>query len=129
MSEGPQFQVHPDEAGFAVEPAVERAIEALLFVSDRPLTAPQIAKVLEEEAEQVERALESLREFYEERGIRILVHGDAYQMCSAPEAAAYCRRLLGMNSEGSSRPRSGCCQRTSASTLSTTPVAKDALGW
>ena len=100
MSDDSQPQPNPDAVEFAVEPTVERAIEALLFVSDRPLTAPQIAKVLEEEAGQVEQALESLRAFYEERGIRILVHGDAYQMCSAPEAAAYCRRLLGMDSEG-----------------------------
>ena len=33
----------------------------------------------------------------------------------------------GMNSSGQSRPRSGCCQRTSASTLRTRPVAEVGL--
>ena len=41
----------------------------------------------------------------------------------APLASA-----AGMNSAGGNRPRSGCCQRTSASTPVILPVVTEAMG-
>ncbi len=46
---------------------------------------------------EIDRALSSLKAHYASRGIRIIVHRDSYQMCSAPEASRYCRNLLGLN--------------------------------
>ena len=46
---------------------------------------------------EIERTLQSLKAHYTSRGIRIIVHGDSYQMCSAPEASRHCRNLLGLN--------------------------------
>ena len=42
----------------------------------------------------------------------------------SPESSA-----TGMNSTGSSSPRSGCCQRASASTAATLPSASSTIGW
>ena len=37
--------------------------------------------------------------------------------------------ICGMNAPGASRPRSGCCQRTSASKRVVAPVARSTIGW
>lgn len=86
------------KAGQMGELTLERTVEALLFVSDRALGAEEIAGVTGEPIAAVEQALQGLVDDYQGRGIRIIVHADKYQMSSAPEAAACCRRLLGLDS-------------------------------
>ena len=77
---------------------IEAIVEALLFVSDRPITAAEISRATGSRTDDVERALHTLRDRYTKRGIRILVHGERYQMCSAPQASPFCRNLLGLSS-------------------------------
>lgn len=71
----------------------------MLFVADRALTAEEICAAIGEDSSLVEHALEQLREQYEGRGVRIMLHGDSYQMCTAPEASIYCQKLLGLSSD------------------------------
>ncbi len=80
------------------DPTLERVVEALLFVADRPITSEEVRKATGAADAEIERALRSLTAAYRNRGIRILVHCDSYQMCSAPEASRYCRNLLGLDS-------------------------------
>ena len=86
------------ELDFPEDPTLERIVEALLFVAERPLTPEEMQKATGAAAAEIKRALRCLKAHYESRGIRIIVHGDSYQMCSAPEASRYCRKLLGLNS-------------------------------
>ena len=71
-------------------------IEALLFVSDQPLSPAQIGNVLDESEDRVRESLSQLRERYQAGGLRIVVHNDLFQMTTAPDAAPYCRMLLGL---------------------------------
>ncbi len=78
--------------------SLEILVEALLFVADGPITPGEMREATGANESEIERALQSLRTHYASRGIRIIVHGDSYQMCSAPEASRSCRSLLGLNS-------------------------------
>ena len=71
-------------------------IEALLFVSDQPLSPAQIGTVLEESEDRVRESLAQLRKRYQAGGLRIVAHNDLFQMTTAPDAAPYCRMLLGL---------------------------------
>ena len=82
---------------FLDDPMLEHIVEALLFVADRPITSEEMQEATGAGLAEIERSLQSLKERYASRGIRIVVHGDSYQMCSAPEASRYCRNLLGLN--------------------------------
>lgn len=98
---GPPDGRRPSHAEGAMpegELGLERMVEALLFVSDRALSAEDLAEVTGDDPARIEGALRTLVADYEGRGVRIVAHGGAYQMCSAPEAAPFCRRLLGLDS-------------------------------
>ena len=75
-------------------------IESLLFVADRPVTAEHLATALDVPVEEVEAALQALREEYQERGIRIQQKGDRLQLVSAPEAGPHIERFLGLEISG-----------------------------
>lgn len=75
-------------------------IESLLFVADRPVTAEHLATALDLSVEEVEAALQALREEYQERGIRIQQKGDRLQLVSAPEAGPHIERFLGLEISG-----------------------------
>ncbi len=75
---------------------VELLLESLLFVADGPTAVSQLAKVLEVETTSVEEALEKLRVAYNQRGLRIQRKGEQVQMVTAPEAAPYIERFLGL---------------------------------
>ena len=49
--------------------------------------------------------------------------------CSPSRAISPVSSAIGMNSSGPTRPRSGCCQRTSASVDTGRPVARSITGW
>jgi segregation and condensation protein B len=80
---------------------VELAIilEALLFVSDEPLTVQQMARITDNSNDVVELALTTLAEANRARGVRLQRCLDAVQLVSAPEAASYIERLLGTSDE------------------------------
>ena len=79
---------------------VESLLESLLFVADEPVAVSQLAKVLEVGVESVEEALERLRTEYSQRGLRIQRKGERVQVVTAPEAAPYIERFLGLQLSG-----------------------------
>jgi len=66
---------------------LKHAIESLLFVSNRPLTAKRLADVLEKKNEDVRKALSELIADYDSRdgGLIILRNGDEFQIATDPE--------------------------------------------
>lgn len=75
---------------------VTQIIEALLFASDAPLTAADIARVSEAlDEESVEQAVEALRADYETtaRAFQIYEVGGGYQILTRPEFAPYLERF------------------------------------
>jgi segregation and condensation protein B len=77
-------------------------IESLLFVADQPVTARQLANVLEVEEAAVEEVLLALDEAYVEggRGLRLQRKGDRVQLVTVPEAAPHIQQFLGLELSG-----------------------------
>jgi segregation and condensation protein B len=72
-------------------------IEALIFVSDEPITVRKLALILEGESEQdIEAACEQLIEDYNARGSGIEIRRIAggYRLSTRPELSEYVRRFL-----------------------------------
>jgi segregation and condensation protein B len=69
-------------------------VEAILFVSPEPLSADQIANILETTPRLVKKALEEIDMLYENRGIRLQYHKKKIQITSAPEAAPILEKML-----------------------------------
>ncbi len=74
-----------------------RTIEALLFVADRALSAVELSTVTGASEAEVRRALAELTEHYQQRGIVLLEHRNAFRLVSSPDLADFCRRLLGLD--------------------------------
>jgi segregation and condensation protein B len=74
-------------------------LESLLFVAPSPTPVDRLAQVLATSKEAVVAALARLAETYDEerRGLRLLRKGDRVHLTSAPEAAAYIERFLGLD--------------------------------
>lgn len=71
-------------------------IEALIFVSDEPITVKTLADVLEEDRETVNSALEQLRDEYQEResGLRLRELAGGWQISTRTEYHEEVRRFL-----------------------------------
>ncbi|HXW01407.1 MAG TPA: SMC-Scp complex subunit ScpB [Anaerolineae bacterium] len=72
-------------------------IEGLLFVSPEPVTIDHLATVTDSPVEQVEAALQQLKENCQQRGIRLQRFGKKVQLVSAPEVTDYIERFLGLS--------------------------------
>lgn len=83
---------------------VNAIIENLLFVAQEPVSVERLAAVLEIGPEEVEAALNNLGREYDRRGLRLQRHGRHVQMVTAPEAADYVRRFLGLELTGKLSP-------------------------
>jgi segregation and condensation protein B len=68
------------------------ALEALLFVADRPLSTTELAELAEVPAPAVSDALDELRAGLADRGIRLQELDGAWQLTTAPEVADRVRR-------------------------------------
>lgn len=68
------------------------ALEALLFVADRPLTTAELAELAEVPPATVVAGLDDLRATLTERGIRVQELDGAWQLTTAPEVADRVRR-------------------------------------
>jgi segregation and condensation protein B len=79
---------------------VESLLESLLFVADAPVAVSQLARVLEVEVKCIEEALERLRVEYSQRGLRVQRRGERVQVVTAPDAAPYIERFLGLQLSG-----------------------------
>jgi segregation and condensation protein B len=75
-------------------------LEALLFVAPGAVSTPQLAAALEISIADVQHALSELEEDYKQnpnlRGIRIQRHMGRVQLTSAPDAAPWIERFLGL---------------------------------
>jgi len=71
-------------------------VETLLFVADEPVALDQLAAALEVKTKLVEEAIKHLEQSYDGRGLRIQRSGDRVQLTTAPAAASYIERFLGL---------------------------------
>ncbi len=71
-------------------------VESLIFVADEPLEVALLAAILEAEPAEVSEAIDALAADCHSRGLRIQRTGELVQMVTAPEAAPYVERLLGL---------------------------------
>ncbi len=79
--------------------ALPALLESVLFVAAEPVAVARLAQLLETSQEAVEIALADLADTYRtaRRGIRLQRKGDRVQLVSAPEAAPYVERFLGLD--------------------------------
>lgn len=82
-------------------PPIEVLLEALLFLSEGPLTVEDLSMALDRTPEAVEEGLAALQQTLAARGVRLTRSGRRVQMVTAPEAAPAIERFLGQ--EASSR--------------------------
>lgn len=86
-------------AGPAERPApgelTEAALEALIFVAERPLSRREIATIAGVDAATVDARLGDLEVSLRGRGIRLLSVGDRVELATAPEAGAVVARYVG----------------------------------
>lgn len=75
-------------------------LESILFVADEPVGIAQLADTLQVARSLVKKAARSLGEDYLARGLRVQLDGDKVQMVTAPEAAPFVERFLGLQHSG-----------------------------
>jgi len=73
----------------------EAALEALLFVAERPLTRREIATLAGTDRATVDERLGDLEVALRERGVRLVTDGDRVELATAPEAGALVARYVG----------------------------------
>ena len=87
-----------DEA-VAPEPIelTEAALEALLFVAERPLSRREIAGLAGVDRDTVDARLGDLEVALRDRGLRLLTTGDRVELATSAEAGALIARYLGVD--------------------------------
>lgn len=87
---------------------IKSVVEALLFVSEKPLTLEQIKDALDNpETSEIRKTIEELRAEYEgaNRGLRITEIAGGFQMITAPYFAPFLKKLYKKrNTQNLSRP-------------------------
>ena len=73
---------------------LKSTIESLLFISNRPLSKKELAKITEQKINKVEDALKELVEEFKERGIKILENGQEWQMVTDPTNSSVIQKFL-----------------------------------
>ncbi len=73
----------------------EVALEALLFVAERPLSRREIATLAGTDRATVDARLGDLEVALRARGIRLLIDGDRVELATAPEGGALVARYVG----------------------------------
>jgi len=92
------------QEGYASEDSVLDLVawvESLLFVADGPVSVGRLAQALEATSGRIEQALTDLEASYAERGLRLQRAGTLVQLITAPEAAPYIERFLGLEARAS----------------------------
>ena len=84
-----------EAAGGPAGDLTEGALEALLFVAERPLSRREIATLAGVDREMVDARLGDLEVTLRERGIRLLLSADRVELATAPEAGALIARFVG----------------------------------
>jgi segregation and condensation protein B len=75
------------------------AIESVLFVADEPLELAHLARIIQAQEGEVERALDALADDCQSRGVRMQRTGSAVQLVTAPEATPFVERFLGVDED------------------------------
>jgi segregation and condensation protein B len=85
------------EASDAAEPVelTDTALEALLFVAERPLARREIATLAGVDRATVDARLGDLEVVLAARGIRLVLSGDRVELVTAPDAGALIARYVG----------------------------------
>ncbi len=73
-------------------------VEALLFVSDGPVTSGALARALDVTPRRIELTLDALDSTLREHGVQLQRGPEGAQLITAPEAAAAVERFLGLES-------------------------------
>jgi segregation and condensation protein B len=73
----------------------EAALEALLFVAERPLSRREIAALVGTDRATVDARLGDLEVSLRARGVRLIADGDRVELATAPEAGAVVARYVG----------------------------------
>ncbi len=73
----------------------EAALEALLFVAERPLSRREIAQLAGTDRTTVDERLGDLEVSLRARGVRLLVDGERVELATAPEGGALVARYVG----------------------------------
>lgn len=73
----------------------EAALEALLFVAEKPLSRREIASLAVTDRATVDARLGDLEVSLRDRGIRLLIDGDRAELATAPEGGALVARYVG----------------------------------
>lgn len=71
-------------------------VESVLFVAEEPVSAHRLAEALEVTPGQIEQALDALAGNYDGSGLRLQRVNGRVQLTTAPEAAPYVERFLGL---------------------------------
>lgn len=72
-------------------------VESILFVADEPVPIETLARLTGARLEEVSRAVDEIAAECRSRGVRIQRSADSVQMVTAPEAAPYVQRYLGVD--------------------------------
>ena len=104
-------------------PSAPSLVEAVLFASSRPVNEATLASAARLSAEEVERAIVSLRERYSPQGSGIVLREVAggYQLATSPECAGAVERLRG---ESRPAPLSGAATEVLAAVLYFGPLTR-----
>ncbi len=73
---------------------LRRAIEAIVFASEAPLTVQQVARLVDAETSTVRMLLNELVQDYAGRGVELVALGGAYHFRTAPACAPFIRDLV-----------------------------------
>ncbi|TET80846.1 MAG: SMC-Scp complex subunit ScpB [Anaerolineales bacterium] len=87
----------PESSDVEIGLSLVARVEALLYVSDAPVSAGQLANALQVSSRQVKQALDVLAKDCERRGLRIQRHKNAVQLTTAPEAAIDVENFLNLD--------------------------------
>ncbi len=93
MTHSTGAQGHPEQG----RRMIKKVIEALLFVSEKPVTTDEIKQVLDGmEEEKIKEAINELREDYEkqERSFAVVELAGGYQIITKPEFAPWVSKLF-----------------------------------
>ncbi|WP_456437113.1 SMC-Scp complex subunit ScpB [Desulfurobacterium sp.] len=73
---------------------VEKILEAVIFVSEEPVSIEEIAQKLEIDIEKLEEALKTLKAKYSNGGIILKEIGGGYKFYTAPEISTYVKKFV-----------------------------------
>jgi segregation and condensation protein B len=93
MTEEPRPSVQPNPRSVS-ELHLKSVLESLIFASDKPLAASDLAKITKADTSEIKPLLHELREDYRSRGIQLEELAGGWQFRSAAANAPFVRELL-----------------------------------